>query len=120
MYTPAWKRFITNLWFIGFVAGVLVTFGVRSILKENPTHTEFAKECATLDGSVRKLNGVTFCIDIQAIPDIIYFSRMNHEEKYKITHDCVIAGGQMFDLSSNDHDYGCYKFTIFKELGARQ
>ena len=120
MYTPAWKRFITNLWFIGFVAGVLVTFGVRSILKENPTHTEFAKECATLDGSVRKLNGVTFCIDIQEIPDIIYFSRMNHEEKYKITHDCVIAGGQMFDLSSNDHDYGCYKFTIFKELGARQ
>jgi hypothetical protein len=116
---PAWKRFITSTAFIAFVVGFSVTVGVRAILRENPTHIEFAKECAVLDGRVQNLNGVTFCATIQTIPDVIYLSTMSKKEKYELTHKCLAAGGQMFDFSRNDFDYGCYTFTIFKELGAR-
>ncbi|KKN34523.1 hypothetical protein LCGC14_0792730 [marine sediment metagenome] len=120
----SYQRFLKSGWFISFMMGFLLTFGIRAIIKvsstdPNPTHIEFAKECSLLSGFVREVGKNTFCIDIQPIPDIIFLSTMNKKEKYKLTHECMSAGGQMFDFSNNDFDYGCYKFTIFEELGAR-
>ena len=117
----SYQRFLTSTAFIVFVLAVLVTVGITFIVKvnENPTHIEFAKECALLDGRVQRLNGVTFCVTIRSIPNVVFYGGMTHKEKYKTTHECHLAGGQMFDLSRKSFDYGCYKFTIFEELGAR-
>ena len=102
------------------VVASLLTIGASAIFNTPELHKEFAKECAIAQGWVKKLNSTTFCVDIKTVPDVIWMANASGDDKYKITHECVIAGGVILDLSNNNNDKGCYKLTIIEELGARR
>ncbi len=116
---PAWKNALGYIAAFFVVVSVAASIGI--LMRENPIHVEFAKQCVMKNGSIRTLNGVTFCAHITPIPDMVWLGTrsMSEEEQYKFTHACMSAGGQKFDFSRDEYDIGCYKITIVEELGAR-
>ncbi len=118
---PAWKKFLSTLmWSVAAAGGFFLIVGLAMAFTQgNPNHTEFAKQCAIENGSVRKLNGVAFCVHIRPAADVIWLDASSASEKLETTKACMQAGGIIYDFSSNTFDKGCYKITIVEELGAR-
>ncbi len=124
--TPAWKKIFTvfepgGVVTLIIVIGIIALFvGLVMIISWSGGRTkQFATECTVLDGFVVDINEVTVCAAMEAVDGVLWSEKLPDPMKYHVSHACRLAGGRMLNLSSQSHDIGCYKVTVFKELGAR-
>ena len=112
---PMWKAFL-----IGVAALFVILTGLSLAANIANEHLEFKTRCMIeFNGQVTKIDGMTFCIDVQMVPEVVWVGGYGDKETYRITNECNVAGGKILNLSSASHDRGCYTYTIYKELGAR-
>jgi hypothetical protein len=102
---PPWKQFahpigIALAWCI---PAVLIIWGGTVLFNSNPIHKQYAAECTAIGGSVEKVEGDKWCVEVEQITEVI----PPDDDAYKLA--CEQAGGA--DLNRN-YLRACYRIDI--------